>query len=260
MEYKNDVPFIVSLASYNRRIFTLPLCLESLFAQTLKPRKIILYLDDTVDATTLPDSITQYISRGLEIVQVSSELLSHNKYYYTFSRYKDYVIITVDDDVIYNCNTFSNLIETYKRYPYAISATRVLYMTFNSKILNKYEDWISEYDKLNTPSLRLFATGVGGILYPPNILPDLTFDKQQIIEYGLHSDDMWLKFMELLVNAPVVWTGQKPQHPPQIPGTRETGLYMTNRFKNDSYLETLEKRFNINMYEALNSSEGCVDD
>ena len=116
MEYKNDVPFIVSLASYNRRIFTLPLCLESLFAQTLKPRKIILYLDDTVDATTLPDSITQYISRGLEIVQVSSELLSHNKYYYTFSRYKDYVIITVDDDVIYNCNTFSNLIEILMLY------------------------------------------------------------------------------------------------------------------------------------------------
>lgn len=54
MNFENNVPFIVSLASYNKRTTTLPLCLESLFAQTLKPRKIILYLDDTVDASTLP--------------------------------------------------------------------------------------------------------------------------------------------------------------------------------------------------------------
>ena len=43
---------------------------------------------------------------GLEIIFVSDELACHNKYYYAFQQYSDDVIITVDDDVIYDKKTF----------------------------------------------------------------------------------------------------------------------------------------------------------
>lgn len=248
-----NINLIVSLATYSKRIATVPICLESLFNQSLKPRKIILNIDDSVCIETLSPDILKYTKKGLEIVPVSSELRSHNKYFYTFSEYKDCNIITVDDDVIYPPDTFYNLMESYKRFPNAVSATRVLDMTFSSRSINPYQKWIFECDKILTPSKRLFATGVGGILYPAGILPEKTLNKKELMTYSLESDDMWLKFMELLGNIPVVWTGQKPQHPTQIEGTRETGLYRVQRYKNDSYIQTLVDHFNIDLYTEVNS-------
>ncbi len=109
--------FIVSLASYSKRINTLHICLESIFSQTLTPKKIILYLDNSVQIDALPVEITAFIDKGLEIISVSDDILSHNKYYYTFKEYPDDIIITVDDDVIYGENTFFNLMQT----PFEIS-------------------------------------------------------------------------------------------------------------------------------------------
>ena len=39
-----NIDLIVSLATYSKRIATVPICLESLFNQSLKPRKIILMI------------------------------------------------------------------------------------------------------------------------------------------------------------------------------------------------------------------------
>lgn len=79
-----NIDLIVSLATYSKRIATVPICLESLFNQSLKPRKIILNIDDSVCIETLSPDILKYTKKGLEIVPVSSELRSHNKYFYTF--------------------------------------------------------------------------------------------------------------------------------------------------------------------------------
>ena len=53
--FMNNIKFIVSLASYSKRIETIHICLHSLFSQTLKPQKIILYLDESVDVNCLPN-------------------------------------------------------------------------------------------------------------------------------------------------------------------------------------------------------------
>lgn len=244
-----NVSFIVSLASYYKRIQTLHVCLNSLFSQTLKPKKIILYLDDTVNMSTLPKQIYQYVNDGLEIIQVSSELKSHNKYFYSLKEYSDSVVITVDDDVVYDRNLFSILINSYLRFPCAISAARVHYIMFeeNGRI-QPYQNWIFEYNKILTPSMRLFATGVGGILYPPNVMPQETFDSSELMALSLGADDIWLKFIQIRYGIPVVWSGQIEQHPPQIEGTKELGLYKINRFMNDFYINNLINYFNIDLH------------
>ena len=72
--------FIVSLASYSKRINTLHICLESIFSQTLMPKKIILYLDNSVQPDMIPIEIFSFIDKGLEVFFVSDDIASHNKY------------------------------------------------------------------------------------------------------------------------------------------------------------------------------------
>lgn len=252
-----NTDFIVSLASYSKRIETLHICLDSLFSQTLQPRKVLLYIDESVRLSALPNSIISFLSKGLEIFQVSSRLKSHNKYFYAFSKYENTIIITVDDDVIYNPNLLYNLMESYIRFPNSISASRVHYITFDEhhKIC-PYQNWLFEYSQLLTPSMRLLATGVGGILYPPQIMPKETLDASRIIDLSLSADDIWLKFMQIKENIPVVWSRQKHQHPKQIEGTKENALYNVNRFMNDKYISNLTEFFNLNLYKALNNDGG----
>lgn len=249
--------FIVSLASYSKRISTLHICLKSIFSQVLMPKKVILYLDNSVQPNQLPSAINVFIDQGLEIVFVSNDITSHNKYYYTFQKYPDDIVITVDDDVVYDKYTFYNLMQTHLKYPHSVCATRVTYIKFNdTNMLASYNDWISEYDKLLFPSKRLLAVGVGGILYPPHIFPDEIFNKTKIMELALTADDIWLKFMELKNNIPVVWSGQLPQHPKQIPNTRDVGLWRTiNKFKNDEYIQNLINAYNMDLFSLITEGE-----
>ncbi len=249
--------FIVSLASYSKRINTLHICLESIFSQTLMPKKIILYLDNSVQPDMIPIEIFSFIDKGLEVFFVSDDIASHNKYYYTFKKYPNDIVITVDDDVIYDKCTFYNLMQTHLKYPNSVCATRVTYMMFdNAHNIASYNNWISEYDKLICPSKRLVAVGVGGILYPPHIFSDEVFDKNKIISLALTADDIWLKFMELKNNIYVVWSGQLPQHPQQIPNTQDVGLWLNiNKHKNDEYVQNLETYYNIDLFSLITEGE-----
>lgn len=249
--------FIVSLASYSKRIHTLHICLKSIFSQTLLPKKVLLYIDNSVSPKEIPKEVMSYVEKGLEIIFVSDDICSHNKYYYTFQAFPDDVIITVDDDVIYNKYTFFNLFRTHQIYPNTVCATMVTYMIFDDKHrIASYNDWISEYSQLRLPSKRLLAVGVGGILYPKHIFIKETFNKSKIISLALTADDLWLKIMQLKNDIPVVWTGQLPQHPTTIPGTKDVGLWHNiNKHKNDEYIKRLVNYYDLNLYSLVREEE-----
>ena len=122
--------FIVSLASHSKRINTLHICLESIFSQTLMPKKIILYLDNSVQPDMIPIEIFSFIDKGLEVFFVSDDIASHNKYYYTFKKYPNDIVITVDDDVIYDKCTFYNLMQTHLKYPNSNKLNKPLILVF----------------------------------------------------------------------------------------------------------------------------------
>ena len=71
----------------------------------------------------------------------------------------------------------------------------------------------------------------------------MTFDRKLIKKYCFYADDIWLKFMEIINHVPVVYTGMHPQHPKQIPGTKETGLFQYNKTHgiNDLCIKEIKK-------------------
>lgn len=236
---------IISLTSYGKRLETLPLCLTSIFNQTYKADKVILNISGK---DSLPQSILKFQDKGLSIFHVPVDLKPHNKYYYTMKRYPEDIIITLDDDIIYPSDLIEKLLLSYKRFPNSVSAGRAHKMLFDGNgNLMPYLKWERECNLYDCPSMDLFATGVGGVLYPPHSMNIELFNQTQIQRLCLYADDLWLKFMQLMQNTPVVLIKQERQHPPGIPGVYDNGLFLENKYnnRNDVYIQKIIKAYNI---------------
>ncbi|MBP3461182.1 MAG: glycosyltransferase family 2 protein [Bacilli bacterium] len=239
---------IVSLTSIPSRFSKLPLCIEGLLRQSMKPDEIILYLGIENKNIELPKQLIEQTKKGLTI-EYREDLKPHTKYYYAIQEHKNDIVITVDDDIYYDKDLIKILYNSYLKYPKAISCMRPHKITFN-KDINPYNLWKMEYSEEDSviPSHYLFATGVGGVLYPPNILPKETFDIENIKKYSFKQDDLWLKFIELKNDIKVVKASKKKYHLYTIKDTQKISLRQDNVSKNqnDIYINKLYKYFKIN--------------
>lgn len=247
---------IISLASYPVRYNTLHLCLQSLFLQTHRVDQIMLHI--ITDKKFLPKSVLEFEKQGLVICEVPQDLKPHNKYYYVMQKYRDDIIITVDDDVIYPENLIELLVASYLKFPFAVSAGRAhgIRVGIDGYPI-EYIRWDWEAQQYNKPSFRLMATGVGGVLYPPYCMNNELFCKKTICKYCLLQDDVWLKCMQLLAGTPVVIIKQKQQHPPGIPGVYTDGLFINNKYKGgtNKAFQLLLKKYKIDLKEILRKDD-----
>lgn len=245
---------VLSMTSYLPRFPTLPLCLSRLFAQSVPANQIILYLDSDVRPEQLSEQILAYQARGLQIVYTPHALKCHTKYYYAMQDYPDSIIITVDDDVLYEPDFIERLLNSFRKYPYAVSAGRVHRITVDANgQINPYQKWQHECTSIRIPSKMLFATGVGGILYPPGCLGKETFYHQILSRLCLYADDIWLKVMELRCDIPVVYAEQQRIHPKTIPGSQDSALFLHNKNlgRNDQYLQQLLNYYGMDLTALL---------
>jgi len=243
---------IVSLTSFPARFGTLHFSIKSILCQSMKPDIIFLCLtkQEVKSEAELPSSVLELKKYGLQIYFASDNLRPHNKYYYAIKQYPKSVLITVDDDNMYDKNLVSDLYESYLKHPFAISARRVhKIIRSNNGDLLPYNKWQYEYKKKTEPSYDLLATGVGGALYPPCILPAETFDAEKIKELCLNADDIWLKFMELKNNIPAVWVKGRRVHPYIIKGAQNITLQKNNYHENqnDKYIIALQEYYGIRL-------------
>lgn len=83
-----DNEVIVSLTSFPARMDKIYITLESLFRQTIRPDRIILWLADEQypDKKAVEMRLKKYKKLGLEI-QYCDDLRSHKKYFYTMKKY-----------------------------------------------------------------------------------------------------------------------------------------------------------------------------
>ena len=187
---------LISLTTIPSRITQLKICLETLMRQTFKPDKILLWVDEEkFDKEEIVDFLMDYIKRGLEI-KFCKDIKVHTKYYYAMRDYKDYIIITVDDDCYYPENLVKNLINEYKKDKNSVICYRAHKITLNEEgKINKYLDWIWCSPGMKEGRL-LLPTGVGGVLYPINIFGEEVFNKELFLNLCSQQDDLWLKIME----------------------------------------------------------------
>lgn len=234
---------IVSLTTYPKRMPTIYKVIASLFRQTYKPDKIILWLSEDqfpAKENEIPWELQEYVDKGLEIRFCEDDMRSHKKYLYAMKEFPEDIVVTVDDDLLYPNNMVEILVKSYLTYPNAVSAmrTHLMCITRDGEI-SLYDEWIKEYPNIvNTPCMQLLATSGAGTLFPPHSLDEHAFNTEAIKKLTYNADDLWLKIMQVIKGTPVVLV-QKQQRLHYIEGTQEQTLWKTNIHENDIQLDNI---------------------
>ena len=114
----NDKPrgekIIVSLTTFPARINVVGYAIKSLFNQTVKPDRIVLWLASSqFENVQLPQLISELVEKGLEI-RYCEDVRSHKKYFYALQEQQsNELVITYDDDLVYPENSIELL---YKKH------------------------------------------------------------------------------------------------------------------------------------------------
>lgn len=238
----SHIPVVVSLTSYKSRFPILPKSIGSLLNQTVTPERICLAIDEE-DMPYITSYISELQKSGvIEILVGDKSLGPHNKYLHAMRKYPNKPIITVDDDMVYKSDALERLYKLYLKYPKCVCARRAHLIKYDKegKPLS-YRKWINQCQDVLTPSMDLFATGVGGVLYPPNTFNWAAEDIQLMRTCA--ADDVFLKKYENNLGIPTVITGDIKDVDTMIKdfNAQNTALMKANVYKNrnDDYIRQL---------------------
>ena len=248
---KRDVQIIVSLTSIGSRIKIISLCIRMLLNQSFRPDKVILWLSEydmsgnkIILKDQLPKELKELIKRGLEI-RFCKDIGPHGKLIYALKAFPEAIVVTADDDMIYPKDWLEKLFESYKKNTGVIHCYRARLISFNSdKIINRYLDWSSDFDK-EEKSLFIFPLGVDGVLYPPGVLNEEVFNEDIFREICPKGDDIWFKAMSLLNNTYCKKICLDHDSFRPIPGSQVVSLFSENIFLNDEQIKSVFKKYNL---------------
>ncbi|MDP2492206.1 glycosyl transferase [Vibrio splendidus] len=199
---KSNVSLGVSLTTYGERIFDVHLVIETIALQTIRPERIILWLDNQeFNDSNLPLPLLKQIDRGLE-VRFCENLKSYKKLIPSLELYPEYDWVTIDDDYLYPCYMLEQLTFEAKRYPGHIIGHRAHKMNRNSQgLLMPYLNWDIE-TSCSSPKREIFLTSGGGTLFPSGCFDKTVLDHDTFMSICSHADDVWFKAMALLSQTP----------------------------------------------------------
>lgn len=250
-EINKNNNIVVSLTSIPQRIDCVHLVIKTILCQSLKPSKIVLWLGTELfpeKEKNLPNSLIKLKEFGL-IISFCEDIKPHTKYYYAFKKYKNNLIITIDDDIYYPHNMIEKLYEYHKKFPKAIIANRVREIKIIDNKFAPYRSWpINEYIDCY-PTNKLLATGVGGVLYNNSTQLNDYLNKNYIEDVALTVDDIWLKSIQVKNNIKVVFTNFYKQPFIEIKYPANIALNNSNVFNsiNDVALKKIIKKLKLNI-------------
>lgn len=245
---KRDRQIVVSFTTYQKRINTLPLVIDRILNQTIKPDRIVLYLakdNFPKGESELPERLLNMKECGLEIRWCDRDIRPYKKIIPALKDFPEDIIITIDDDLYYGPDFIEKLYNSYRKHPDAISAYRAHRMRFDDEgNLLPYKEWDMECsDIIDEPSFELFSTNGAGTLFPPHIFNEEVFNEDKFMELCPSADDVWIKFMSVLSNVPVV-VPEPFGFLYYVEGTQEESLWSANRTGNDVQIQNVLTEYN----------------
>jgi hypothetical protein len=241
---QDQLPVIVSLTSIPSRLKKVHITIKSVLDQVQKPKKIILWLNEA-DKNHVPKSLTK-LEGDIFNIKYTPLTCSHKKLIHTLELYPEAIIVTCDDDFIYDKKWLENLYDSYLLHPKNIIANQIRQIQYYNNKLLSYKYWNLKDPEQNK---TILAIGAGGILYPPNALSPLASDSQLFLKLAPKADDLWFKAMALLQGTTVIQTKNPPKRLIPIMGTQMISLKKENvdQNKNVSQWEALTEYFNLEL-------------
>ena len=218
---------IVSLTSYPGRIDTVNQTVESILNQSLKADKVILWLAPEQfpqKEKDLPKQLLTLRERGL-IIDWYHDIKSYKKLIPTLKKYPGALVITADDDNIYQPHWLEKLYKSYKKYPTDIQCHRVTKFYYKH---NAFHTISGGKDYYPGASFLNKLVGLGGVLYPPNCFYKDILDEDLMMRLAPTNDDQWFWIQGILNNVRVRVVDNPDIQAHYVPGTQETGLTHIN--------------------------------
>jgi hypothetical protein len=226
-----DGALIVSLTSYPPRFGTLAYTLKSLLAQSLKPDRIILWIAHG-DRAALPKDVLDLEQRGLEIAYCEN-LRSYKKIVFALHAYPKGLIAIADDDTYYWRDWLKGLVAAYdpkrRRIP-CYRAHRIVLRSDGRPAA--YTTWQHNIGAPEASSL-IFATGMGGVLYPADFLHPDVLSAETFSRLAPTADDVWLYWMARLGGSVFYKVGPRRRFH-NWNGSQNISLYDSNALNNDA--------------------------
>ncbi len=203
---QQDDSIVVSLTSYGKRVRgSVPYTAYSLLHQTLRPGRVVLWLDEKAyNSNNIPSDLRFLCRYGLE-VRFCKDIGSYTKIIYSLSAFPDKHIITVDDDLYYSSNFVREFAEAHRQAPQAIiTACAKMPVSNSDGHWAPYESW-PEYHHVPASfqydHRRLFPLGVKGVLYPSHVFDSEVLNEAVFTSLCPKADDIWLYIMGLRAGA-----------------------------------------------------------
>lgn len=197
-----DKPIVVSLTTYGKKIFDVYLVIESIFQQTFKPDRVVLWIsEEHFSLNSLPFSLKCQINRGLE-VRFCKDIRSYTKLVYSLKEFSGCHIVSVDDDIIYPFDMIENFVNAYSndsRKVYFNKGHNMLY-DHKKKKMKPYIEWCKA-GYVKGSSIYYLPLGVYGIFYPDGILHNDVVKDEIFLDISPMADDIWFKAMSLVNNV-----------------------------------------------------------
>jgi len=243
-------PVYISLTSIFKNQDILTETLQSIMKQTRPPDKIYLYLSE--EPYILDDGFKDKQITNLKLLKyINDNSIIDIKWVKNIGSYRkllpllkdkwdeDCIIITIDDDNIYDTNLIENLVNDYHKHKCVIG-----YRGFTPSF-DKLENFdYLKHLKLQDLYLYNFFTGKGGILYKPQFFHkthDLIFNDKIYLNTCPTGDDIWFYIVRLLNNV----NGYLGNKKWQIKDLTRDGLFVKfnskNNLNNKSFKNTFEK-------------------
>lgn len=195
----NEVSLIVSLTSTPEHIDTVHLTIDTILCQSLRADKVILWLSPEQfpnKEADLPQQLLDLRSKGLSI-DWYWDIKSYKKLIPSLHQYPEAIIVTAEDDVLYDKDWLRLLYSAHKKDGKHILChrmTRLFYEDEQFKVLDSktYTGTNGHYfSSLCQPSIFNKMEGVGGVLYPPHSLSADVLDEGLMMKFPPIDDDVW---------------------------------------------------------------------
>lgn len=223
---------VVSLTSFGRRIATVHLTLESIAAGSLRPSRLLLWLDDERTLRNPPESLRRLSRRGLELAWCPD--FGPHKKYFPYVESQDLFtgpLVTADDDVLYPPFWLEGLARAERDNPGFVHCYRahVAELEAGERVrFAPYARWAA--CETREPSHLHFSTGCSGVIFPAPVLRALKASGTAFLDCCAAADDIWLNLHALRSGFEVAQVTRVPYRFFGILLTQTSGLYRKNLF------------------------------
>ncbi len=217
----------VSMTSYGRRLGIVAHALESIAAGSVRPSRLILWVDEPdFDVSAYP-MLQRLQRRGLEILRCEN-FGPHNKYFHYCRDFADrgLSLAVADDDIMYPHRWLEGLINASG--PEQIPGYRAHRITNDptSGGLTPYNTW--KPAPVDSTSHANFMTGVAGMLLPPRFQMVLRDCGTAFTALTPRADDIWLNALAIRNGYRRRVIGAAGQHLTIYPRSQEQALHNEN--------------------------------